>query len=190
MKKRLIVLILILAMVGACIIIFELKLGKKITNENISDRTKEFIQSQKHDSLLENPKSNTGPTHIDKPNCYSLTIPWGVSIEREDDTCAWHYFTDKPKLNINIDIHTVNISHLDDEPGIRLRRTRSEVYVESKLKSNGREYIVFHKKSGAYEANVFYLDKNRLFVINVLSYSSENLDSQLKEILNTVELAS
>ncbi|KXK10226.1 MAG: hypothetical protein UZ22_OP11002000871 [Microgenomates bacterium OLB23] len=94
----------------------------------------------------------------------------------------------KPKINLNIYIREVFVSSLDEEPGIKLRRERSSVYSESKLNKNGREYIIFHKKSGAYEVNAFYLHNNKLFVLNILSYGSENLDEALKNILESVEV--
>ncbi len=190
MKKKLVILLIIVALVFMGIWAYEFMLGKKVTNENISERSREFIQSQKQGSLLDDPNKNSGPSTVGKADCFSFTIPWSVSIEREDGPCDWHYLTEKPKLNINVYTREISVTTLDEEPGIKLRRDRTTTYAESKIKSNGREFIIFHKKSGAYEINAFYLNRNKLFVLNILSYSSENLDEALKKILESVELPS
>jgi len=190
MKKILAAFIILVLITAGVLILFENIYGKKITNEKISDRSKSFITAQKRTSLLQDPTKNSDPSHIEKSNCFSFTIPWSIALEREDGECNWHYLTNNPKVNINIFTNTVSYSLLEDEPGIRFRRDRHDEYSESNIKTDERTYVVFHKTKGPYEVNAFFLNKNRLFVINILSYSSENLDDQLKEILSSIKLAS
>ncbi|KXK10225.1 MAG: hypothetical protein UZ22_OP11002000870 [Microgenomates bacterium OLB23] len=56
MKKNALIALIIVCTIATGIVLYERSLGKKVRNQNISERSKEFIQAQKRGSLLADPQ--------------------------------------------------------------------------------------------------------------------------------------
>ncbi len=158
-------------------------IGSEIRNEDVSERGKKYL-----DSYGKKPISapTTYSQNVTVGNCFKIFIPFTVSLLREDGVCDVHIATVNPKTTI-ITYMRESGNSLDEDPGVKLRRTRKDQYAEYRIEEKGRTFIVFKKPQGAYERQLFYQSGNKLFVLIFKSFSSRDLESELKNIVKSIE---
>jgi len=165
---------------------------KDIRTDQLSERSKQYIESQKDDNELwrTTDLSKKGPakaTVFDVDGCFTITIPYNIIATRKDGPCDYQINTGRPKTMIIAYSQKATISSLDDDPGIRLRRDRDEEYAESTAKIGNRSFLIFKKKVGAFEVNAFNLSGGTLLVVNMKTYTVDDFTNDFKVMLSSVQ---
>lgn len=102
------------------------------------------------------------PIHIEQ-KCYGLVVPYAIFKSTQRDTCSVFISLRSPKGNVTVDYRPSESA--DVLPDIKMRRLRSDKYIESQtivndtlmlifqnIESEGYEKTAFFEKSGAHIA--------------------------------------
>ena len=194
--KKLVLIILVLSIVVFVILqtsfVKKLLTGKNISNDKLSDRSKNFIEKQKKENPLWNNADLTkkGPQEasiIDIDGCFTITVPFKIVVTRKDDICNFHILVDRPKANIIAYTLPFHQSSLDDEPGVNFRRNKKDVYDEYSQKIGDRTFLIFKRKGGTFERNAFFVHNASLLVVNIKALTSKDLTKDFHAMLNSVQ---
>ena len=193
-KKKLHIAVAAVVLLG--LVIFLVVKRDQYKSNSLSERAKEFIQNQK-----KNPESQWYGVDLEKKRnaaintpqikqvgqCFSLDVPFPITDIKHMGTCFDRFATDLPKGAVIVYVQDSNVNFIDDDSGVHMRRTYVDKYDERNIKVGDREYLVFKLKNGGYERSAFYLSSGKLFVLNLLSDTNENLDKQFERMLSSVK---
>ncbi len=197
MKKKIVFVILLISIliIGFLLSPYGQKLlaGKSLRTDQISDRSKEYIDSQKESNEMwkTTDLSKKGPakaTVFDVDGCFTITIPYNIIVTRKDKECDYQINTGRPKTTIIAYVNKSNVDSLDEDSGVRLRRSRSNEYQEINKKIGDRTFLIFKKKAGVFNVNAFYKTGSILLVVNMKGYTADDLSNDFYDMLSSVEL--
>ncbi len=193
MKKKLLI-VAVVALLIVLIINFN-KENKGTISGNLSKRTQEYVKERKIKGELSwlgvnlNKKGEVeGAKSIQVDRCFSLEIPFSVTEEKNKGECFKIFFTDEPKGTVVVYLRDVDYISIDDDPGVRMRRLDSEKYEEKIKNYNGYEFVIFRVREDSYEKSAFYLADGKLFVLNLIVQTNENLDAEFEQMLSSVKI--
>lgn len=158
-------------------------IGSEIRNEKLSERGKKYLKDSEKTPVAVLTSFNQ---HISVGTCFKVFIPFTITLVREDGLCDVQISTVQPKTTIITYMREVG-SKLDDDPGIKLRRSRKDQYAEYTMTVHNRTYVVFKKTTGAYERQLFYQSGTKQFTLIFKSFSARDLESELKNIVSSIE---
>ncbi len=167
------------------------------TSAELNKRTNEFIQEQRqlgnqdftNVDLYNNERSgqSDGNKTIVIKKCFSFFLPFAINLQKKMGECWQWYSIDSSRGQITIYLRPTDLQSLDQDSGVQMRRVYKDQYQESSQTFNNNNWLVFNKKGQQYEVTAFNLRQGRLFVLNLLSTNSDNLDKQFDQMLESVK---
>lgn len=204
-KKPLIIsLLLISLLVGGFFLYKYLNNPQTTIYRESTERGREYVQTQKNEQNsdwayvdFEGQNKNKGNQVLGKQtlsvnHCYQMDIAFPIKFIREDKGLCQRYVSLREPKGGRIVIYQSEKkpSRLDDVSGINFRRLKGEEYDEYEEKLlviNGHDFLTFKKTEGSYEWTAFVVDRDRLFIINLLTFSTKNFDQEYKEMLKSIK---
>lgn len=196
MKKIALLILVLCILIGAILMlpgVQKILAGKNVRTDNISRRSKDFIEDQKIESEKWrnadiSKKGKVEPTTIDVDGCFTITIPFKIAFTRKDTTCDFQINTERPKAKIIAYLIPITIQTLDDDSGVRMRRADKDTYKEYSKIYNETRFIIFQKKTGAFERIAFAQFGQKMLVVNVEALTGDDLTTDFHAMLNSVQL--
>ncbi len=190
MKKNTIVF-LMLGFTLASFVGYMVVTSKRTIEPHLSERAKEYLEDQKenHDETWRgidlDATGTPSQSQIEAKPCFSITVPFEVSLATEEKVCMYRITTRQPLGKIVVYQAAFTLGQLEDDAGVRLRSTDIKVYAKESIEINGRNFLIFTKKEGA-ETTAFSLKNNELFVLTMLDISGEQADKDFIKMLDSV----
>lgn len=161
----------------------------------LSTRAKEYLHTDKREynedwrnvSFKEKYETDVSKKQVNIDNCFSIYIPFLISLHRPEGSCGHFFMLKEPKGTVVVYDRETEITSLDEETGVNFRRSVSKEYVEAKVTVNGRSFLTFKKKGESYEKTAFLLHTNKLFVITLSAVDSTGMEPNFMTILNSVQ---
>ncbi len=173
---------------------------KPVIRNTLSDRSKEFLKSQKfapnskwgNINLEGSVKEDTRNQRVGKENCYSFIIPYRVSIgnydEQPSNKCYMRLSFDSPRGATVTYMYDDDAASFDDiAPVVQRRRDTDQYYPEEQKTLGGKTFVMFKGKTDAYEKSAFYFTPSYVFVFNLITRTNENLDLDFDQMLSTLD---
>ncbi len=162
----------------------------------ISERSEEFLKSQKEDTSNELYSADFTPgakRDVGQAwpvgECFEITIPAQVIDTKEIGPCSAHFFLDQPKANVVVSLAQVGYADLEENPGIKMRRNEKEKYKEQTKKISDHTFHIFKVDSEIeYESSAFALIEGKLFTASITASSNVNFDKTLLKVLESFQL--
>jgi hypothetical protein len=167
-------------------------------NTTLSDRAKEFIKQQRDTNNSYWQQSSVGKEVSAAPNqadlsvgpCFRIHIPFPLKYNKLEGECLANLTTLSPDGGRIITYaNKTNANSVDDDTGVKLRRSQKDEYTENREITGGKTFVTFQKKDGGYEKSAFYIYNGRLFVLNLIINGNPSVeyDQKFKEMLTSVE---
>lgn len=165
---------------------------KNISQDSVSDRSREFMESQgTSDPLWGNTQleanETAGPTTVNIDDCFTIVVPYQIAIERKDGECNYHIGTQSPKANIITSLKPMSRS-FEEDTGITLRRTRSETYEEYSQTIGGRYFIIFIRNDSIYERQAFTQIGSNILTVSIEGRTAKDLTDDFHKMLESIEI--
>ena len=199
MIRKVLLLIVLIAIVGVIAFVFLTKQKAQITTGQLSERSQEFINKQKQNNSsdlqfarLDKGEDKAGSfvgKKIEVGDCFSFVMVFRVTNPRQDGECNWYFGIENPKGFITAYRPDGVPTSVDQIDGVTMRRAFPDKYAESKMTINGTDYLIFKGKEGKYEANVFGFHSGSAIIFNLMTASSDDYDKELDAMLNSVSFA-
>jgi hypothetical protein len=196
MIKKVLLLIILIAIVGVVGYFMFARQSAQITTGKLSERSQEFINKQKQNNSsdlqfarLDKGEDKAGSfvgKKIEVGDCFSFVMVFRVTNPRQDGECNWYFGIENPKGFITAYRPDGTPTSVDQIDGVTMRRASPDKYAESKMTVNGSEYLIFKGREGKYEANVFGFHSGSAIIFNLLTASSDNYDEKLQAMLGSI----
>ncbi|MBP7832290.1 MAG: hypothetical protein KA035_00790 [Candidatus Levybacteria bacterium] len=189
-KKLVLGLLLVIVLLFCGIFLFEHLYGKKI-NQGISERSKEFIKSQKTlnnanvAGLLEKDKESLKGKKVEVGTCFSFKMPFKVAFVRTEGACAEYFSLENPRGSITAYEKEGRVGTFEQMEGVSFRR-QSKEYTESEKTINGRTHLLFKNTTQGYQMSAFSFDQDTYLVITLTASTLENLDKEFDTMLKSI----
>lgn len=117
--------------------------------------------------------------------CYGITVPFEIRKISRRGACSVFISLGSPSGSFTVDYRQTG--NTDVSSDILMRRANSSKYKESTLPGrNGQTFVVFHNiQNENYECTAFLQLKSVTIGITLRSDSSEDFDTQFKDILSS-----
>jgi hypothetical protein len=164
--------LLVIILTSTFIVFYFLTNKDEAQNTELSNRSLEFIRSQKSDQNsmwkdfdADNKVDNSPTEKLIKSDCFEFTLNakiYNIKNENTQNKCVLRLGTNQPKGLLTISLETLaNLQKLDDYSAIKLRVTQPETY---QLIENKNELKKFQSEK---EITYFYLIKDKLLIISL-----------------------
>lgn len=206
MKKSVFIIFIVLLFItisGIGGYVYIVESTKPIIGTKMSERSKEFLENQKHreDSdlrsvNLERKRANESDfdsNRVTVMDCYSVVIPFPVADDRQHEPCVYYAILESPVGNVTTNLREVGYSSVNDAPDVVLRRGKKDQYREESFISNNRTYLVFTDIQTNVEKTAFGMidtgEKRTLFTVSLGIGGDDALKMrQLKKIADSLEV--
>lgn len=193
LKKTILAAILISVVSISGIIIFEFLQKPKFGNE-LSERSKSFIQNQnlkgginQYAPLVKEEKEDYRGKRVSVGNCFSFIMPFSVFNSREEGECSGYFAFERPRGSIVAFMESATSDSIENASGVSMRRLNKEKYLEKEIKIGNKELIGFvDKEVGSYSITVYQYINKEYFILT-LNLPEED-EVKLKEILSSVQV--
>lgn len=190
-------LLLVAAGVGGYVYLKEST--KPVISSGLSERSKEFIASQKssQDSSWQTVnlgKKYAGEHDFDSnrmtvKHCYSIIVPFQVADDRQNDPCVYYAILESPRGSFTTSLREVGFTSVTDAPDVTFRRGKKDVYHESSFTANGQPVLVFTDATGESGRTAFMMIEGKLFTLSMNIAASEDIQlRQIRKIVESVEI--
>lgn len=196
-KKLLLIVILIICLSGYVIYKYSKPNINTSSQKELSERSKEFLKNQQSqgkldfgglDSTGKKIEKVVGSEFIDVGTCFSMTIPFPIVDDKDLGECFRQINVTSPRASINVYARDVSYSTLEEDSGVKMRRTEKNTYKEDKKTVNGKTFVIFKKTDAGYEKTALYLSGGKLIGINLLANINDDiLDKKFDDMLESVE---
>jgi hypothetical protein len=166
----------------------------EITNGVLSERSKEYLSGEKNGSSLgsvymgDKKELPTGK-EVAIDDCFSVSIPFGLKMERRDEKCNYYFQIEDPRGSVFAYQKNSPSDDWNNVPGITMRRQSTWTYTEKMLTVNKHQFLTFKSKDGGkYQRSAFYRTPKSFIVINLEANTNENLDKEFEAMLKSVKL--
>lgn len=193
--KKILLIIIAIVILGFTGYLYLISTLKRDSGEELSERSKEFLQSQAQKGNLEfggvylqdkDERGENASQTIVVDNCFSFIVPFKLVINRSMGQCFNQILTVSPRVIINIYIREVSFNAIDEDPGILLRRENPEIYKEESVNINGRKFLIFKKTDGGFEESALYQNGNTQFSLNLISSMNDvSFESKFMKMLKS-----
>lgn len=196
MEKKVIVAVLLIVVTVVGFILY-LVPKKENDQKGPSDRAKEFVKEQQKAGNSEwsnidlekakRPGEITGSQIIDVDGCFTFDLPFPITMQKKIGECSFWFSIDSPKGQVTAYVKKTEIKSLDEDSGVYMRRTNSDKYKELAKNYGAREWLIFKSTSEGYEVSAFDLEGAKLFVLNLVSSTNEDLDAKFFRMLESLK---
>lgn len=177
MKKKGIILLIVLVIVVTLGVggYFLLNPDEKVSNQ-LSDRSKQFIQQEKMNSgsqwaqvnLNKDNTQQTIDTRVGINKCFSFVIRFQIANSRQEGDCDEYFAITNPTGKIVVYKRPGDFTDFNSVEGVSFRRQNSSTYTETQKTLNGHNFLIFTTKDGPWEANVFTYGSYRVVTLYIL----------------------
>lgn len=174
---------------------------RTIISNGLSDRAKEYINSQKnkqtkfgkdiHLNVISPTKIILKEEKFDdtiKTDCYIINLP--IKPEKIDkfNECSLRIYVRNPRLHVTIHYKKTDVNNIKEVSDVLMRSSKKEEYLMGEKQTKKYTYVTFQKQSVEYEKTAFLLWQGNNISISVVGISNENLDYIFNFILDSFTL--
>ena len=196
-KKKIYIPIVLIFVLGIGIYFLIQQKPKGVVSKELSDRSKEFIESQS--SQTENEWKGVdfegGETDDTRGNifnvdgCFSFKMLYRIFNQRIQGECSGYYAFNNPKGSITAYLKDgSNIESVDGADGVSFRRLNPEIYQERIKNINGRDFLIFKNIKEPYESIAYHYFSGYYLGFVLKATTTEDLDKDFEQMLSTIDI--